>query len=245
LGRICSSCIRLKTELLKNNTMNIRSINLLESFETYECHGEIQINLDLFPELVGRSDTEIDTWLNANYSSLFINCRNSELRREKPIKQLLETPNLKLTTSNAATPLAPAVVKVLHRCNRPMRVCEIIVELERDGYQWTAKNPEQTLLVRITKLIGIKSYKEGYYIAEDINPETLLPPSEELDPVRRIKNVIISDDSSSYGIDEIKKENPEDIIKLSDYWDNCEVIWKKYKNETRSMSIIPDFEDNE
>jgi hypothetical protein len=82
-------------------------------------------------------------------------------------------------------PLAPAVVKVLERYNRPMKVTEILIGLEQDGYQWTAKNPKQTLYVRIGKLAGVKKAGEGLYVAEavagaafGIVPETVAPVSE-------------------------------------------------------------------
>jgi hypothetical protein len=46
-------------------------------------------------------------------------------------------------------------MKVLPRYNRPMKVTEILIGLEQDGYQWTAKNPKQTLYVRVGKLAGV------------------------------------------------------------------------------------------
>lgn len=80
-------------------------------------------------------------------------------------------------------PLAPAVVKVLQRYNRPMKVTEILIGLEQDGYQWTAKNPKQTLYVRVGKLAGVRKIGEGLYSAEGsslggIVPETLAPVAE-------------------------------------------------------------------
>lgn len=66
-------------------------------------------------------------------------------------------------------PLAPAVVKVLQRYNRPMKVGEILIGLEQDGYQWTAKNPKQTLYVRIGKLAGVRKMGEGLYVAGDLS----------------------------------------------------------------------------
>ena len=45
-----------------------------------------------------------------------------------------------------------------------MKVNEILNALEHDRYVWTAKNPKQTLYVRIGKLIGVqKSPLEGCY----------------------------------------------------------------------------------
>lgn len=82
-------------------------------------------------------------------------------------------------------PLAPAVVKVLQRYNRPMKVTEILIGLEQDGYQWTAKNPKQTLYVRIGKLAGVKKAGDGLYMAENLSgapigivPEAVAPASE-------------------------------------------------------------------
>ena len=83
-------------------------------------------------------------------------------------------------------PLAPAVVKVLQRYARAMKVQEILVGLEHDGYIWTAKNPKQTLYVRIGKLAGVKKTGEGLYIAESLEtppvgilPEIISPPLSE------------------------------------------------------------------
>ena len=72
-------------------------------------------------------------------------------------------------------PLAPAVVKVLQRYNRPMKVTEILIGLEQDNYVWTAKNPKQTLYVRIGKLAGVQKAGEGLYVAEGIVPTRIIP----------------------------------------------------------------------
>ena len=79
-------------------------------------------------------------------------------------------------------PLAPAVVKVLQRYGRAMKVNEILIGLEHDNYVWTAKNPRQTLYVRIGKLAGVKKVDEGLYIGENLEaapvgilPETVAP----------------------------------------------------------------------
>jgi hypothetical protein len=75
-------------------------------------------------------------------------------------------------------PLAPAVVKVLERYNRPMKVTEILTGLEQDQYQWTAKSPKQTLYVRIGKLAGVKKAGDGLYIAEGLSaPVGIIPES--------------------------------------------------------------------
>ena len=72
-------------------------------------------------------------------------------------------------------PLAPAVVRVLHRYSRPMKVTEILIGLEQDNYIWTAKNPKQTLYVRIGKLAGVNKTGEGLYVAEGIVPTGIVP----------------------------------------------------------------------
>lgn len=82
-------------------------------------------------------------------------------------------------------PLAPAVVKVLQRYGRAMKVNEILIGLEHDNYFWTAKNPRQTLYVRIGKLAGVKKVDEGLYIAENLEsaPVGILPETVALAPV--------------------------------------------------------------
>jgi hypothetical protein len=72
-------------------------------------------------------------------------------------------------------PLAPAVVRVLHRYNRPMKVTEILIALEQDNYIWTAKNPKQTLYVRIGKLAGVQKTGEGLYVAQGIALTGIMP----------------------------------------------------------------------
>jgi hypothetical protein len=72
-------------------------------------------------------------------------------------------------------PLAPAVVKVLQRYARPMKVTEILTGLEHDNYVWTAKNPKQTLYVRIGKLAGVTKAGDGLYAAEGISPTGIVP----------------------------------------------------------------------
>jgi hypothetical protein len=90
---------------------------------------------------------------------------------------------------SASGPLAPAVVKVLRRYNRPMKVTEILIGLEQDGYQWTAKNPKQTLYVRIGKLAGVSKMGDGLYVASGLEsapvgilPETVAPVAPESTP---------------------------------------------------------------
>jgi hypothetical protein len=65
-----------------------------------------------------------------------------------------------------------------------MKVKEILIGLEQDGYVWTAKSPTQTLYVRIGKLAGVRKAGEGLYVAEGVSsfgivPETIAAtPSE-------------------------------------------------------------------
>jgi hypothetical protein len=49
-----------------------------------------------------------------------------------------------------------------------MKVNEILIGLEHDNYVWTAKNPRQTLYVRIGKLAGVRKTGEGTYVAENL-----------------------------------------------------------------------------
>ena len=79
---------------------------------------------------------------------------------------------------SASGPLAPAVVKVLQRYNRPMKVTEILTGLEQDQYHWTAKNPKQTLYVRIGKLAGVSKAGDGLYVAQGLTaPVGIVPES--------------------------------------------------------------------
>lgn len=64
-----------------------------------------------------------------------------------------------------------------------MKVTEILIGLEQDGYQWTAKNPKQTLYVRVGKLFGVRKIGDGMYAAEGaslggIAPETVAPTGD-------------------------------------------------------------------
>jgi hypothetical protein len=67
-----------------------------------------------------------------------------------------------------------------------MKVKEILIGLEQDGYVWTAKNPTQTLYVRIGKLAGVRKADEGLYVAESLSspvgilPEAVAPSSESI-----------------------------------------------------------------
>ena len=61
---------------------NIKTIRLMESFTTYECHGDINLNLKHFPELQNKSNEEIQEWLNSNYDELYIDSLSGELRKD-------------------------------------------------------------------------------------------------------------------------------------------------------------------
>jgi hypothetical protein len=62
--------------------MNTRKINMMESFTTYENHGELQLNFEYFPELVGKTDEEIQNWLYENDENLFVHIDTCELRKD-------------------------------------------------------------------------------------------------------------------------------------------------------------------
>ena len=80
-------------------------------------------------------------------------------------------------------PLAPAVVNVLNRYGRPMKVTEILIGLEHDNYVWTAKNPRQTLYVRIGKLAGVVKVAEGLYAAASYADAAPMSAVSEMAPV--------------------------------------------------------------
>jgi hypothetical protein len=81
-----------------------------------------------------------------------------------------------------------------------MKVNEILIGLEQDGYQWTAKNPKQTLYVRVGKLTGVRKIGEGLYSAEGsslggIAAETRRPlrrlPSDRVSEVYQRRNSLL------------------------------------------------------
>lgn len=80
-------------------------------------------------------------------------------------------------------PLAPAVVKVLQRYGRAMKVNEILIGLEHDNYIWTAKNPRQTLYVRVGKLAGVSKVDEGLYIATELLSGNTAPVGITPEPI--------------------------------------------------------------
>ena len=57
----------------------------MESFITYENHGDVTLNLDYFPELKDKTDDEIQEWLNQNYSELYVHVYSNEFRKDNKI----------------------------------------------------------------------------------------------------------------------------------------------------------------
>jgi hypothetical protein len=62
---------------------NIKTIRLMESYITYENHGDINLNLNYFPELQGKTNSEIQDWLNANSDNLYVDSNNGEIRKDR------------------------------------------------------------------------------------------------------------------------------------------------------------------
>lgn len=62
---------------------NIKTVRLMESYTTYESHGDIKLNLNIFPELNGKSNSEIQDWLDQNFHNLYIHCGSCELRKDQ------------------------------------------------------------------------------------------------------------------------------------------------------------------
>ena len=60
-------------------------------------------------------------------------------------------------------PLAPAVVKVLERRNKPMSVREILDQLLATGYQFNAPDPKKNLAARIYRLKGVRQVSPGLF----------------------------------------------------------------------------------
>jgi hypothetical protein len=60
-------------------------------------------------------------------------------------------------------PLGPAVISVLKKAGKPLRVPEILKGLESAKYVWTAKDPKTTLYARIYRLPGVKKVAEGRF----------------------------------------------------------------------------------
>jgi hypothetical protein len=64
-----------------------------------------------------------------------------------------------------------------------MKVTEILIGLEHDNYVWTAKNPRQTLYVRIGKLAGVVKAAEGLYAAASYADAAPMSAVSEMAPV--------------------------------------------------------------
>lgn len=58
---------------------------MMESFVTYECHGDIKLNVDHIPELKDKTNQEIQDWLNEHYYDLYVDTYTQELRKDKKV----------------------------------------------------------------------------------------------------------------------------------------------------------------
>jgi hypothetical protein len=56
---------------------------MMESYVTYENHGDLVLNFEFFPELEGKSDEVIQKWLEEFSSQLFVNVETLELRKDR------------------------------------------------------------------------------------------------------------------------------------------------------------------
>ncbi len=60
-------------------------------------------------------------------------------------------------------PLAPAVVSVIRKAGKPLKVNDIFEGLQKAGYQWTCAEPKKNLYARIYRLRGVKRLREGVF----------------------------------------------------------------------------------
>ena len=51
----------------------IKTVHMCESFVTYINKGSIKMDLDKFPNLVGKTNKEINDWITSNGDTLFVN----------------------------------------------------------------------------------------------------------------------------------------------------------------------------
>ncbi len=77
-------------------------------------------------------------------------------RRSHPLKG-------KKRPSSPSGPLGPAVVAVLKKAGRPMRIGDILKGLAQSKYQWTCSDPKKNLYARIYRLKGVKRVSEGVF----------------------------------------------------------------------------------
>jgi hypothetical protein len=56
---------------------------MMESYTTFENHGELELNFEYFPELVGKTDEELQVWLDQNIGELYIHVGSGEIRKDK------------------------------------------------------------------------------------------------------------------------------------------------------------------
>jgi len=68
---------------MSEENTNVKKVRMMESYTTYECHGDLELNFDIFPDLKDKSGDEIQKWLNENYSDLYVHCGTGELRKDK------------------------------------------------------------------------------------------------------------------------------------------------------------------
>ena len=60
-------------------------------------------------------------------------------------------------------PLAPAVVAVLKKRNKPMNVGDILSGLTANGYQFLSAEPKKNLAARIYRLKGVRQASAGLF----------------------------------------------------------------------------------
>ncbi len=66
-------------------------------------------------------------------------------------------------TEDLGQGLAPAVVNVLRKAGKSLRVSEILAGLLESGYKFTSKKPRNVLSARIYKLRGVKKVGGGLF----------------------------------------------------------------------------------
>lgn len=99
-----------------------------------------------------------------NNDSFLINEQAARSKKQRRPSSLKGKPR----ASSPSGPLGPAVLKVLEEKGEPMKVSQIFQALEKDNYQWTARDPLQTLYIRMPKLKGIVRVEDGKYEASGV-----------------------------------------------------------------------------
>ena len=73
-----------QTEQNQSKETQTLTVSLIESFVTYENHGNLTLVPTDWPELEGKSKEEIAEWLNKNKGRLYVDCENDpKLVREE------------------------------------------------------------------------------------------------------------------------------------------------------------------